>query len=62
MCSLTKGLKIMTKYLADENIPVTTVKALQDADMNIRNIFEIARGMEDEEILSYAFKNLGKFL
>ena len=46
----------MQKYLADENNPVTTVKALQDADINIRSIFEVARGMEDEEILSYAFK------
>ena len=44
-------------YLADENIPLITVQALQEKDIEIRSIFDIARGIEDEDILSYAFKH-----
>jgi predicted nuclease of predicted toxin-antitoxin system len=47
----------MPTYLADENIPLIAVKALKDMGIHIQSIGEIERGMEDEQILSYAVQN-----
>lgn len=47
----------MEKYLADENIPYLTVKELQEKNISIISVIDIKKGLEDENILQYAFEN-----
>lgn len=44
----------MTKFLADENIPIKTVKALKQKGIDIIAISEISLGLSDRELLNLA--------
>jgi predicted nuclease of predicted toxin-antitoxin system len=44
----------LTKFLADENIPIKTVKALKQKGIDIIAISEISLGLSDRELLNLA--------
>jgi len=48
---------MITRYLADENIPSTIIKELNEEGFEIKNIPEKMRGIPDIELLSYTFSN-----
>jgi predicted nuclease of predicted toxin-antitoxin system len=44
------------RFLADENIPSETVKALRGKGIDIVSILDFAQGLEDERVLSIAYE------
>ena len=46
------------KYLADENLPLETIRQLKTNGIDILSIKEIAPGAADEEVLSISVKPL----
>lgn len=44
----------MTRFLADENIPVKTVQTLKQKGMDIASILETSHGLRDIEVLNIA--------
>ena len=44
----------MTKFLADENIPIKAVKALKQKGIDIIPILEISPSLSDKEVLNLA--------
>ncbi|MHA1367468.1 MAG: DUF5615 family PIN-like protein [Candidatus Heimdallarchaeota archaeon] len=48
---------MIIRYLADENIPSTIIKELNEEGFEIENIPVKKRGIPDIELLNYAFSN-----
>ncbi len=44
------------KYLADENIPLMVIKELSELGFSIESIPSSKRGMNDKEVMKYAFE------
>ncbi|GEM_PF-1482840 len=44
------------KFLADENFPLDSYKALKEEGLDIKSVLEVKAGLSDEEVLSLAFK------
>src|ERR1700760_3924775 len=42
--------------LADENIPFEITKSLRDAGFDVDSVYELARGIEDEQVIELALK------
>ncbi|NPE08919.1 MAG: DUF5615 family PIN-like protein [Asgard group archaeon] len=45
------------KYLADENIPLVVIKELSEKGFPIESIASSKRGMNDKDIMKFAFVN-----
>lgn len=46
----------MTKFLADENIPLKAVETLRQKDIDITTTLKISPGLSDKEVLNLANK------
>ncbi|MGB9806351.1 MAG: DUF5615 family PIN-like protein [Thermoproteota archaeon] len=46
----------MTKFLADENVPIMAIEELKKKGVNIVSILEISSGLSDKEVLNLANK------
>jgi len=46
----------MTKFLADENVPLKAVKALKRKGLDIVSVIELSPGLKDKEVLNLANK------
>jgi predicted nuclease of predicted toxin-antitoxin system len=44
------------KFLADENLPLSTVKSLQEKDIDIISIRNFGYGLEDKEVIRIAVR------
>ena len=44
----------MTKFLADENVPLKAVKALKRKGLDIVSVIELSPGLKDKEVLNLA--------
>ncbi len=44
------------KFLADENFPLDSYKALKSEGLDIKSVVEISPGLTDKKVLSFAFR------